>query len=44
MKLSNNHLITGFVIGIFFSYAMFRVPDCINKQLQEDYKKVEVAC
>ena len=43
MKLSNNHPLSGFVIGIFFSYAIFRVPDCINKQL-ESLEKEEVSC
>ena len=44
MELSNKHLMMGFVVGIFFSYSMFRVPDCINKQLETSFEKVEVDC
>ena len=41
--INKKHMITGFIVGIFFSYALFKVPDCINKQV-DTLERKEVAC
>jgi|TARA_B110000858_G_scaffold194740_2_gene249723 hypothetical protein len=41
--INKNSLITGFIVGIFFSYALFKTPDCINKQM-DTLEKEEVPC
>ena len=41
--INKNSMITGFIVGIFFSYALFKVPDCVNKQV-DNLERKEVVC